>query len=239
MSSTIVENPTIQNQILHSLPEHVQRAILQRAECVTLGFREVVFQPDRPINYVYFPETGVISTLVSMDDDSLVEIASIGKESLAGLPVMLGVRSISQMAFCQVEGTAWRIPAADAQELTEQYPELRAICQRASVMLFELVSLNVGCYRNHTVEQRCARWLLRTHDRCHNQNFNLTQEFLSRMIGVSRTVVNAAATHLAKQELLRYARGKITILDREKLEKCACPCYHKMNTLIDRVFEHN
>ncbi|HEY9758391.1 MAG TPA: Crp/Fnr family transcriptional regulator [Oculatellaceae cyanobacterium] len=239
MSSAIAASPTIQNQILHALPEHVQNAIIEKAECVHLGFREIVFQHDRPIPYVYFPETGVISTLVSMDDDSLVEIASVGNESVAGLPVMLGVPSISQMAFCQVEGTAWRVPANVARELTEQYPELRAICQRAIIMLFELVSLNVGCYRNHTVEQRCARWLLRTHDRCQNQNFNLTQEFLSRMIGVSRTVVNSAATNLSKQGLLRYARGKITIVEREKLERCACPCYRKMNTLIERVFENN
>lgn len=181
---------TIRNLLLNRLPEAVTQAVLAAGEFVHIDMRESLIEANKPIQFVDFPETGVMCLLTPMSDGSLVEIATIGREGMVGVPVALGVNTISQMAFCQVPGTAWRLPEASFLELMSQHPELCLLSQRYAAALFEQVAVNTGCNRTHTSEERCARWLLLTRDRCESDEFPLTQEFLATMLGVSRTGIN-------------------------------------------------
>lgn len=191
----------------------------------------------KPITFIDFPESGVVSLLQPMQDGSLVEIANIGNEGMVGVSLALGVARTGEIAFCQVEGTSWRIGADNFLVLTKQHSELHALCQRYAVTLFDQVARNTGCNRTHSIEERCARWLLLTQDRCHSNQFVLTQEFLSLMLGVSRSGVNLAAGILAKAQLISYVRGKVTILDREGLESVSCECYAELVSYFHRVMD--
>lgn len=223
------------NSLLRRLPERVAQAVIDAAEFVHIDLRENLIEANKPLQFVDFPETGVMCLLTPMDDGSLVEVATIGREGLIGVPLLLGVNSVSEIAFCQVPGTAWRIPKNQFLELLQEHDELSVLCRRYAMALFEQVALNTGCNRSHSVEQRCARWLLLTRDRCDSDEFPLTQEFLATMLGVSRPAINGVAGMLSRAKLISYVRGKITILDRGGLEEVCCTCYFKMRKHFDEV----
>ena len=231
----MADGSTIKNQLIQKLPEYLATTLLDAAEFIHLDSRENIIEPNKPIAYVDFPESGVTSVVKPMDDNTVIEIATIGKEGMVGLPVAMGVSAIENLVFCQVEGTSWRLPAKTFVKLFNEHEELRMTCLRYSVIFADQVSHNMGCNRTHSIEERCARWLLMTHDRCESDMFGLTQEFLAAMRGVSRTGVNLAAGILAKAQLISYARGKITILDRPGLENVCCHCYFSMREYAARV----
>ena len=223
------------NLLLLNLSPEARKAILNVSENVHLGLRDNCIEPLKPIEYVDFPEMGVISVLTPMEDGTLVEIANIGKEGMVGVSVVMGVMSISEIAFCQVEGSTLRVKTSDFLPLVKKYPEIASMCQRYAITLFDQVARNAGCNRIHTIEKRCARWLLLTHDRCDKNQFVLTQEFLALMLGVSRTGVNIAAGVLAKANLITYVRGKMTILDRPGLEAASCECYTALGNYFEKT----
>ncbi|MBY0548326.1 MAG: Crp/Fnr family transcriptional regulator [Candidatus Obscuribacterales bacterium] len=226
---------TNRNLLLNRLPAPVVQAILGAAEFVHIDMREGLFEPNKPIEFVDFPESGVMCLLTPMSDGSLVEIATIGREGMVGVSVALGVPSVGAVAFCQVPGTAWRLPRESFQELVSQHGELGFLSQRYAMALFEQVAINTGCNRTHTVEERCARWLLLTRDRCDSDEFPMTQDFLATMLGVSRTGINLVAGMFSKAKLISYVRGRITILDRPGLEEVCCDCYFMMRKQFDRI----
>jgi CRP-like cAMP-binding protein len=223
------------NLLLRSFSEATRRAGLDASELVHLDLRDDIIVRDKPITFVDFPENGVMSILTPMENGSLVEIANIGKEGMVGVSVLMGVHDVSEVAFCQVQGSAYRIATEQFLALTKRFPEIAPLCQRYAMTLFDQVARNTGCIRTHTIEERCARWLLLTHDRCNADQFVLTQEFLALMLGVSRTGVNLAAGVLAKAGLIHYVRGKITILDRKGLESVSCDCYFAMNDYFSKI----
>ena len=216
---------TPKNLLILGLPADVAQAILSQSEFVHLDLRENIIDPNKPIAFVDFPEAGVMSMLQPMADGRVVEIANIGNEGMVGSTAALGVSTIAQVVFCQVEGSAWRVPIKPFLALVEKYPSLLALCQGYAVTLFDQVARNLGCNLNHSIEERCARRFLLTHDRCHNNQFILTQESLSSMLGVTRSGVNLAAGALSNARLISYVRGKITVLDRVGLEAVSCKCY--------------
>jgi CRP-like cAMP-binding protein len=209
--------------------------LLSSAELVHFNLREYLIEQDKPIHFVEFPESGVISVLTQMDS-RLIEIANVGNEGFIGIPVLLGVKSIPEVAFCQIEGSAWRVPAEKFRQMLEEAPELKSLCHRYLATFLNQVARNSGCNWTHTIEERCARWLLLTHDRVDGDEFHLTQEFLATMLGVTRGGVNLAAGILAKANLITYVRGKITVLDRPGLEKSTCECYGFIRRYFDETF---
>lgn len=223
------------NLLLRKLSPPVRQAVLSAAEYEHVDMRESLIKPNKQIEFVDFPESGVMCLLTPMSDGSLVEIATIGKEGMIGVPVALGINSVGEVAFCQVPGTAWRIQSLRFQQLLEEHIELANLCRRYSVALFEQVAINTGCNRSHSNEERCARWLLLTRDRCDTDEFPITQDFLATMLGVSRTGINLVAGMFSKAKLISYVRGKMTILDRAGLEEVCCECYFKMRTQFSRV----
>ncbi len=223
------------NLLLRKLSEAVRNDVLSVAEFVHIDIRENLIEPNKPIEFIDFPESGVMCLLTPMSDGSLVEIATIGKEGMVGVPVALGVHTVGEVAFCQVPGTAWRVPREHFVKLLQKHNELSLLCTRYAAALFEQVAINTGCNRTHSLEERCARWLLLTRDRCGCDEFVLTQEFLATLLGVSRTGINLVAGMFSKAKLISYVRGKVTILDHLGLEEVCCDCYFAMRKQFDNV----
>ncbi len=220
--------PTSTNLLIQLLPAAVAEPLVRACDRVYLDMRDELFRPGKPIQAIDFPENGVISILKPVDK-SFIEVSTVGREGCLGASLALGVNQMEALAYCQVEGSVLRLPADHFVKLLEKHTELKRLCQRYAVTHFDQVSRNAACNIVHSVEQRCARWLLLTHDRCNFEKFFLTQEFLAKMLGVSRTGVNFAATTLAKRGFISYVRGKVFVLDRSGLADISCQCYGATN----------
>jgi len=170
----------------------------------------------------------------TMADGTTIEVGTIGREGVAGLGVFLGVPSVKGHTFVQVSGAAWKIDAGPFRELLQQGGALPARLGRYTQALFTQVAQSAACNRAHPVEQRCARWLLMTHDRVGEGAFTLTQDFLAIMLGVRRASVTVAAGMLQRAGFIRYSRGRLEVLDRDGLEAASCECYQIVVDSYDR-----
>jgi len=229
--------PTYRNQILSRLPADELELLVPQLERVPLKRRMVAYDPLRPISHVYFVESGVISIVSIMRDRSAIETATIGLEGIIGLPVYLGVDAVPEQAFVQVPGDALRIPTAQFRTLAPRMPVLQQQLDRYAVCVFTLAAQCSGCNRAHTMEQRCARWLLMVHDRMPGDEFELTQDFLSQMLGVRRATVSETASQLQQAGLISYSRGRMVIVDRPGLERVVCECYGIIRSTFARILE--
>jgi len=228
---------TFRNRLLNALPTSEVERLTPHLERVTLARRMVAYDPLTPIEFLYFVETGLISIVSIMRDRSAIETATIGHDGIIGLPVFHGVDAVPEQAFVQIPGEGWRIPASTFRQLIGELPTLTKHLHRFSVALFTLAAQCSGCNRVHTMEQRCARWLLMVHDRMPGDEFELTQDFLSQMLGVRRATVSETASQLQQAGFISYTRGRITIVDRAGLERTACECYGIISSTFARVLE--
>jgi hypothetical protein len=213
------------NKLLAALSDESWSRIAPHLEPGDFSLRELVWEADSSIRRVVFPRTCVISVIVPLKGEHPVEAATIGFEGLAGVPVVLGANSTHSTSVVQIPGEGVSIPASRFTALLEDDPELRGLLLRYAQVLLDQTSQSVACNRRHSMEERCARWLLTTHDRVGGQQFPLTQEFLAQMLGVRRASVTVAAGMLQKAGFIRYSRGRVTIIDRSGLEGCSCECY--------------
>lgn len=165
----------------------------------------------------------------------IVEFATIGSEGMAGFPVLLGASSMPSRSLVQVPGEGFRMRAAALRQMLEDSPESRDLLLRYTMALVVQIAQVTSCNRLHEVQQRCARWLLQTHDRVDSDTFPLKQEFLAQMLGVHRPSVSVAAGILQREGLIQYSRGQITVLDRKGLERASCSCYGFINKEYDRL----
>jgi CRP-like cAMP-binding protein len=215
----------IENRILRALPGKEYKRLVTHLEQVPLTFAKVLYEPGDTIEYVYFPNAGVVSLLSTVEDRSTLEIGVIGNEGMVGLSVMLGVKTSPTRALVQGEGSAMRMKAAALRKAMNGDGSLQKLLHRSTHALMTQISQSAACNRFHIVEARLARWLLMTHDRTGTDEFRLTQQFLSDMLGVRRVGVTNAATALQRNKLITYSRGHITVLNRAGLEAAACKCY--------------
>jgi CRP-like cAMP-binding protein len=200
-----------------------------------LQAKQPVYQQGKPLDYVYFPQSGVLSLLVTLKDGSKVEAGTVGNEGMVGLGAMLEAVHEHLSTICQVPGAAVRIKARVFQKAMDRTLTLRRLMHRYTQALMIQFTQGVACNRLHTVEQRCARWLLMTHDRVEADTFQLTQEFLGQMLGVRRASVTVVAGILKKAGLIEYNRGVIRVTDRKGLEKQSCECYEVIRNEVDRL----
>lgn len=234
--STAHENQSSgENRLLAGLPVAVRGRVIQDLDPVRLGFKEPVYESERPIPYVYFPIDAVISILTVLGENGPVEVATVGNEGIAGLPVFLGGESTPDRAFSQIPGEALRMRSHVFREHVRREAPLRDLLLRYTQAYLTLVSQSAGCNRAHAVDERLARWLLITHDRVGRDEFPLTQEFMGYMLGVSRATVNTSASLLQRAGFIRYQRGRITVADRAGLESAACLCYAVIRREFDRL----
>lgn len=213
-----------ENRLLAALPEAEYQRLLPKLEQIALIYTENIYQPGDTINHIYFPESGIVSLLSAVEANSTLEVGIVGNEGIIGLPVFLGAKISNNRAVVQGEGFALRMTTADFLVEAES-GELSRILRHFTHSLLTQISQSAACNRFHQIDSRMARWLLMTHDRMQKDEFKITQEFLSNMLGVRREAVNKAATHLQQNRLIRYSRGNLLILDRQGLESAACNCY--------------
>lgn len=219
-----VQSPLRQNLLLAAAPD---RAALARVSTrVDLPAEATLYEAGAIITHYLFPVSGITSSVMDMDGGT-VEVGTVGPEGMIGLPALLGVRTTSTRTFTQSVCTIDRVATEDLEQAMEAEPELRALLLRYAEAYLEEVSQSVACNRLHTLEERCARWLLLTHDRTGTDEMKLKQRFLSYMLGVHRPAVSLAAGALQRKGVIRYSRGTIRILDRAALEAASCGCYER------------
>ena len=223
------------NTLLAGLSNSLLGEIQGRGETVSLELKRILHEPDEPAPHVYFPLSGVISLLTVLDDGSAVEIATVGSEGMVDFAAYLDLESPARW-LVQVPGSAVRVEAAELRQLADDWPELREVMHTYMLAMFVLVSQTAACNRRHPVEERCARWLLMTHDRVEADYFPMTHEFLADMLGVRRPSVSIAMSILSKAGYMRYRRGKVEILDRDGLEKATCECYRVLSGQFEKPF---
>jgi CRP-like cAMP-binding protein len=215
------------NRILRSLPVAAVRAVAGRFEHKAGKQKDHVFRRDEPISHVAFVLSGVVSIVTpALDDDGgSIEVATVGNEGMVGLPLFLGTPRAALDAFVQVPGELLLMSARHFAQWLEDEPRLTRVLNLYTQALITQIAQSSACNRLHPVQERCARWLLMTHDRVNSDSFSLTHEFLAQMLGVRRASVSTTAAALQGEGLIRYERGIIEILDRPRLEDAACECY--------------
>jgi CRP-like cAMP-binding protein len=228
-------NQPVANWLLAALPKKDYRQLRDELEPVTLVFGDILFEPGENIRHVYFPENSIVSLLSAVDEREHIEVGIVGNEGMAGLPVFMGVSKSRHRGLVQGEGGALRMKAAVLRREAGNAGPLQKLLHRYTHSLLTQISQSAACNRFHPVNTRLARWLLMTHDRITGDEFRLTQEFLSQMLGVRREGVTLAAGVLQKQKLISYSRGQIRVLDRAGLEAAACKCYRVMKDEYDNL----
>jgi CRP-like cAMP-binding protein len=213
------------NRLLAALPLKEYQRLGSSLEPFVLNYGDNIFSAGALIKHVYFPTSGIISLLSAVDERSLLEVGVVGREGMVGLPLFLGVKRSRNRALVQGDGDAVRMTAAAFNAECDLGGELPVLLKRFAQSMMSQISQSAVCFRFHSVEKRLARWLLMTSDRVGSNNFRLTQDFLSNMLGVRREAVNKSAVELQANGLIAYSRGQVTILNRRKLEKAACTCY--------------
>jgi CRP-like cAMP-binding protein len=227
----------IANQLLAALPTDERKRLLPDLEHVPLAVGDVLYEPDEPIRYIYFPNNGVVSILSTVGERMSIEIGMVGKEGMVGIPVFLGVDTATNQAVVQVPGDAVKMLAETFKGVAKREGPFHDLLHLYTHALLTQMSLSIACNRFHNVEKRFARWLLVIHDRVNGDEFLLTQKYISRMLGAHRPHVTTAAGTLQKAGLIRYRRGRIAILDRDGLEKSSCDCYRCGKENFDGLFK--
>jgi CRP-like cAMP-binding protein len=223
------------NRILASLPSAAYQRVRSKLEPTEFRSGQHLHEVDGPIAHVYFPRSGVASVVARMDDGRTVEVATIGNEGVVGLGAYLGDGSSPMEAFVQIPGEAVRMDAGAFRQEIRAGGALRDGIRRYSQALLTQVGQSAACNRVHAIDERCARWLLMSHDRVVGDEIRLTQEFLAEMLGVRRAGVSGAAGLLKRRKLIDYRRGRIRVLDRKGLEKAACECYALIRAHHERL----
>lgn len=228
--------PNGRNLLLNAMNGAGPFTSMPSLELVPTTARQMLYEPDKPIEHVYFPVDGVHSMLAEVEGIE-IEVGTVGNEGMTGLPVFLGTDSTPGRAFAQVPGQAYRLPAAEFKELIRKSPRVTAVLHRYTQALMVQISQGNACNRIHSNDQRCARWLLQTHDRVGRDEFQLKQEFLAQMLGVRRAAVSEVAGRLQDDGIIEYSRGVIKISDRARLEGLSCACYGVVRKEYDRMYQ--
>ena len=226
MAHPTQHRPSVRNGLLAALPPEDWARLEPRLEAVELPFDQTVHAADGPVDAAFFVETGMVSLLVTLEGGEQVEAGIAGPEGLVGLPLVYGDTHSLTEARVQMEGTALRLGAAAFRAEMERSAALRGLLLRYALAFHAQVTLTAACNARHAIEHRLARWLLIAHDRAGADEFPMTHEFLSMMLGVRRPGVTIAAGMLQKAGLVRYARGRMAVADRPGLEAASCECYH-------------
>lgn len=216
----------IRNQILAALPRREYERMLPDLEPIALPLDVSLYKSGDFIEYVYFPNDGVVSLITHMKSGMAIEVGLIGKDGMVGIPVLLGDKIAFEEAVVQIEGSALRMKSEKLKDrLKSAHNPLLTELLLYTRSLMKQVAQTAACNRLHMVEERLARWLLMCHDRVEADELHLTQEFIANMLGMRRASVSSAASRLQDEGVIRYSRGRISILNRTKLEKLACECY--------------
>jgi CRP-like cAMP-binding protein len=227
---------SVRNRILAGLSRKESARILPHLVRVTLKSGQVLYEPGANMSLAYFLETAVVSILSLAEDGTSLEVSVVGDEGMIGVPIVLGSGGLPYKIIVQGSGTAWRMRADVLRKEFYLCGPLHKLILHYLHTELVFLSQASACNRFHTVQQRLGRWLLTAQDRTGSNEIESTQEFLSQMLGVNRSSANQAAGALQREGLIRYRRGRITVLDGSGLEAAACECYRIVKGEVDRFF---
>jgi CRP-like cAMP-binding protein len=215
----------IQNRILAAIPENEFRLLRAHLEPVPLASHTILYEPHGHLEFLHFPNDGVVSLVVVFTGGKTVEAGIVGKEGFVGIPATIGMDRSPLREVVQIAGDGLRIRSSFVRDALNAAPELRRQVEQFGVRLGLQVAQTAACNRLHDVEQRLARWLLMAQDRISSEFLPITHDFLATMLGTDRPSVSLAAGLLQKRGLIEYARGSVRILQRGELEQSSCECY--------------
>lgn len=225
----------LDNQLLASLPGNTFDAIQPALIQVELKLRTNIYDADDEIDWVYFPQSGMISMRHVLEDSRGIEIATIGNEGVLGAMAAFGLHFSLSQAIVQAPLQASKISAGHFRRLASEHVSIQNMAVKYNEVLIAQIQITAACNALHTAERRLCRWLLQTTDRAKSDTLHLTQEFLSEMLGVRRTSVTEIAKRLQKAGLIQNRRGGITILDRPGIEAMSCGCFEAVRHLHRRL----
>jgi CRP-like cAMP-binding protein len=218
-------SPQPVNRLLAALPDSEYQRLVPHLERVPLLVKQVLHKACESIEYVYFPHRAIVSLISTPEEGSNIEVGLVGNEGIVGIPAVLGDNIATITAIVQLADSGMRMEASLLKTEFGRGGVLQSLLLRYTQALYALASQNAACNRLHQLDERLARWLLLVCDFVGSNELSLTHEFISKMLGVRRATVTEAANRLQQAGLIRYHRGRITILNRQKLEVASCSCY--------------
>jgi CRP-like cAMP-binding protein len=224
-----------QNHLLAALPAPEFERLLPLLELVPMPLSEALYESGGRLNHVYFPTTSIISLLYVMEDGASAEIAVVGNEGILGIALFMGGETTPSRAVVQSAGYGYRLKASALKAEFNRGGAVMHLLLRYTQALITQMAQTAVCNRHHSVEQQLCRWLLLSLDRLPGNELTMTQELIANMLGVRREGVTEAAGRLQKKGLIRYARGRIIVLDRPKVEQETCECYAVVKKEFDRL----
>jgi CRP-like cAMP-binding protein len=234
----VQSNGVRENRLLSLLGPEDRARLEPFLERIHLASHQTLATQHQPLTHVYFPIDAVTSTLLELPDGESIEVGLMGAEGLTGLNLLYGVARSSTTVIAQIPGAAVRMPAqAFVREVVQSHGSMFQLMLRYSNAFNEMVAEVAACNASHSVEQRCARWILLAHDRVGRDSFPLTHEYLALMLGVRRASVSSAASLLRLGGAIDYSRGHVSITDRDRLIAAACGCYGAMVATMEEFFE--
>lgn len=226
----------VSNKILLSLPDSEYKLIRPELEFLNLPDHRSLYESNRKIEFVYFPNAGLISLVVEMKNSKTVEVGILGNEGFSGGASIFGLTRSPICEMVQIAGDGFRVKVIALLRSFPSSPQLQASLGRYSMVLSMQISQTAGCNRLHDIGSRLARWLLMAQDRVDAGLLVITHDFISTMLGTDRQSVSSAAANLQRKKIISYTRGSVRILNRKKLEESACECYQviqQFNGVID------
>jgi len=215
----------IGNKILLSISDREYALIRPHLEFLSMPHHLSLYEPGQPLEFVHFPNTGMVSLVIATEDGKTVEVGEVGREGFAGIQAAVGINRNQVREIVQIAGDGFRVKIGALQSVLQSAPELQRILTRYAVVQGMQFAQTAACNRLHNIEQRLARWLLITQDRVDSPTLAITHDFLATMLGTERPSVSLAAGVLQNKQIIEYTRGAVQILSRTKLEACACECY--------------
>ena len=227
-----------QNHLIEALPAGDYQRLGPHLEHVELELGDVLYEPGMKMRYVYFPTTAIVSLLYVMEDGASAEIAIVGNEGILGISLFMGGETTPSRAVVQSAGFGYRMKAQLLKDEFGRFGPMMHLLLRYTQALITQMAQTAVCNRHHTVDQQLCRWLLLSLDRLASNELTMTQELIANMLGVRREGVTEAAGKLQEAGLVTYRRGKITVLDRPRLEARSCECYDVVKREFDRLLPY-
>ena len=224
----------MENQLLAALPDAEWQRWLPQLEPIELPLGQVLYESGSTLSHVYFPTSAIVSLLYVMENGASAEIAVVGYEGIVGVSLFMGGESTPSRAVVQSAGQGFRLPAQAIKDEFKRAPVLHLLLRYTQALITQMAQTAV-CNRHHSLDQQLCRWLLLSLDRLRGLELVMTQELIANMLGVRREGVTEGALKLQQAGLIRYARGRITVLDRRGLEQRTCECYAVVKKEYDRL----
>lgn len=224
-----------QNHLLAALPKEERERLLPHLELVPMPLGDVLYESGVELRHVYFPTTAIVSLLYVMLDGASAEIAVVGNEGVIGVALFMGGETMPNRAVVQSAGHAYRLKGHLLKQEFNRSGDLQHLLLRYTQALLTQMAQTAVCNRHHSLDQQLCRWLLLSLDRLSSNELIMTQELIANMLGVRRESVTEAAGNLQRAGLIKYQRGRITVLDRAGLEARACECYAVVKREFDRL----